>query len=335
MNCACGLLGGLFSLLMIGASPAIAGEALAVPQVRDASATTTKPAAPAAPAPRDGVTRRILIVSIDGARPDLVLRAKMPTLHGLLSQSTFTFWARTTPHSITLPSHVSMLTGVVPRKHGIEWNEDLKLVEPVYPRFPTLFEIARRAGFTTAIVAGKSKFGLLAKPGTIDRAFVTTEEKSQDADIVTEAVRIIRDHQPEVMFVHLPSVDNAGHKYGWSSPQQMTALASADGAVAQLLVALDDQKLREQTAVLITADHGGAGRTHLADDPRARFIPWVLSGPGIRKGVDLTIYPKTVVETEDTFATASRLLGLPLGPDLDGKPIIEVLDKPIELMRSE
>ena len=42
-----------------------------------------------------------------------------------------------------------MLTGVVPRKHEIEWNHVLELVHPVYAKFPTLFEIAKHAGFST------------------------------------------------------------------------------------------------------------------------------------------------------------------------------------------
>src|SRR5437870_4094827 len=89
---------------------------------------------------------RIAIISIDGLRPDLLLRANTPTIHSLLPQATFTFWARTTPHAITLPSHTSMLTGVIPRKHEIEWNRDLPLSQPIYPAFPTLFEIAKTAG---------------------------------------------------------------------------------------------------------------------------------------------------------------------------------------------
>ena len=138
-----------------------------------------------------------------------------------------------------------------------------------------------------------------------------------------------------MLFVHLPGVDNAGHKYGWSSPEQMKALEVADESVADILVALADVGLRQKTVVLITADHGGAGKTHLADDARARHIPWIITGPGIRPGVDLTAYPKTVVDTEDTFATASYLLGLPISPEIDGKPLLEVVDKPVELMRSE
>ena len=37
------------------------------------------------------VTQRILIISIDGLRPDLLLRADTPTVHALVPNSTFTF----------------------------------------------------------------------------------------------------------------------------------------------------------------------------------------------------------------------------------------------------
>ena len=278
------------------------------------------------------VAKRILIVSMDGLRPDLALRGDTPTIHGLLSQSSFSFWARTTPHAITLPSHTSMMTGVIPRKHEVEWNRDLPLAEPVYPKYPTLFEVAKKAGYTTAMVAGKSKFSTLAKPGTLDWQFITRSEKAEDADVTAEACKIIAAHQPQVMFVHLPSIDNAGHAFGWSSKEQMAAIAGADASLAKILEALKTAGVRESTIVLVTADHGGAGKTHLPDDPRARHIPWIISGPGIKRDLDLTIYPMTVINTEDTFATASYLLGIPRAADLDGRPIIEVLERPTELL---
>src|SRR5258708_26304566 len=75
---------------------------------------------------------RVLIVSIDGCRPDMLLRANTPNVHQLMKEGAFSFWARTTPLAITLPSHTSMLTGVIPRNHGVEWNKDLPLSHPVY-----------------------------------------------------------------------------------------------------------------------------------------------------------------------------------------------------------
>jgi predicted AlkP superfamily pyrophosphatase or phosphodiesterase len=272
--------------------------------------------------------RRVLIVSIDGLRPDLALRADTPTIHGLLPQSSFTFWARTTAESVTLPSHTSMLTGVVPIRHEIQWNKDLPLLHPVYPVFPTLFELAHADGYSTAMAAGKSKFINLAKPGTLDWTFIPDSSTSEDADVIGPALAILRGHQPEVFFVHLPSVDNVGHASGWATPEQLAAISRADACVGRLLAVLDELKLRDSTMVIITSDHGGSGKSHGPDDPRSRHIPWIVSGPGIRKNLDLTQYAELTVDTEDTFCTACYVLGIhPTRLPLDGKPVMEIFDR--------
>jgi predicted AlkP superfamily pyrophosphatase or phosphodiesterase len=292
--------------------------------MRPATQPSTKPA----------MTNRMLIVSVDGLRPDMLLRSKTPNMHALFEEGTFSFWARTTPHSITLPSHTSMLTGVIPRKHEIEWNKDLPLATPVYPKFPTLFAVARAAGYTTGLAAGKSKFDILATPGSLTAHWITDSEKAEDVDVAREASSIIRAEKPQVMFVHLPTIDNVGHKIGWGTPQQVKAVEQADRCIGMLLNALLEAGVREQTIILITADHGGAGRTHLPDDARTRHIPWIVQGNGIRKSQDLTTYPNLVINTEDTFATACHLLGLNPGPDIDGKPVMEILEDRGELLRA-
>ena len=46
--------------------------------------------------------KRVLVVSFDGLRPDVALRAEMPNLRGLMKRGSFTFWAQTTDVAITL-----------------------------------------------------------------------------------------------------------------------------------------------------------------------------------------------------------------------------------------
>ncbi len=293
--------------------------------------SATRPATNAASSSRP----RLLIVSIDGLRPDLALRSRMPNLRTLIDNGCYSFWARTVPHAITLPSHVSMLTGVVPRKHKIEWNDDLPLAKPVYPAFPTLFGLAKKAGYTTALAAGKMKFSALCATGTVDWQYIPNQSQCEDADVVAAATQMIQSHQPQVMAIHLPTVDNVGHAKGWGVREQVVAIEQADAHVGAILKALADANVREQTFVIITADHGGAALTHMADDPRARYIPWIITGPGIRKGIDLTCYEKLVINTEDTFATACKLLNIPLNPRLDGKPVAPILETPGELLYAE
>jgi arylsulfatase A-like enzyme len=216
-----------------------------------------------------------------------------------------------------------MLTGVNPRKHGIEWNRDLPLIRPVYPNFPTLFYYAKRYGYTTGMAAGKSKFDALTVAGTLDYESIPTKTSEKDTDVADVAAKVILEHKPNVMFVHLPGNDNAGHKYGWGSPQQSEAVVNADQAVREVMDAVKKAGLEQQTIVIVTADHGGAGKSHGPDDPRCRFIPWICHGPGVRKAVDLTGDADLEVRTEDTFATACWLLGIPLDiKRIDGRPVV-------------
>jgi predicted AlkP superfamily pyrophosphatase or phosphodiesterase len=284
----------------------------------------TASAEPNRPVPQ---IERVVIISVDGLRPDLLLRAEAPNMQSLYTSGSFSFWARTTAVAVTLPSHVSMLTGVSPNRHGISWNSDLSFTEPVYPRVPTVLELARQAGYRTAVATGKSKFSFINKPGTIDHGFFPDDPKTTDVTVAESAASILREHRPQMMFVHFPDTDSAGHAKGWGTPHQMEAVEKADAAVGIVLAALRELELMDSTLIILTADHGGAGRTHGPDDPRSRTIPWIITGPGIRKHYDLTVLAQLEINTEDTAATAMHFLGLTPTVQLDGKPILEVLEE--------
>jgi predicted AlkP superfamily pyrophosphatase or phosphodiesterase len=282
-------------------------------------------AMPARPIP---AVEHVVIISIDGLRPDCALRADMPVLRGMLKDGAFTFWAKTTAVAITLPSHVSMVTGVTPQKHGIHWNEELPLSAAYYPKVPTVMELAARVGYRTALVAGKRKFSTLDKPGTMTDAFLPPAEKGDNAMVLAAAVKIIEAHQPAVMFIHFPDADTVGHAKGWGSPEQIATLEATDGQLGEVLAALQRAGMRESTAIIVSADHGGAGLTHGADDERSRRIPWIITGPGVRKNFDLARIAALEVRTEDTAATTCWLLGLPLLPNLDGRPVLAAFATP-------
>lgn len=282
-------------------------------------------APPAADAGAPHVSR-VLVVSVDGLRPDALLRANAPVLRALMARGSFTMYAATTDVAVTLPSHVSMLTGVVPEKHGITWNSDFPKGIPVYPSRPTLFDLAHRAGLTTAMVAGKSKFATLARPGSLDRWYAPRQGSVPDEAVADTAVRWIAAHRPQVLFVHLPEGDRVGHAQGWGSWEHLRTVESSDHQLGRVLQALAMKGLLDSTAVIVSCDHGGAGRNHGAGDVRSRLIPWIAAGPGLRRDFDLTLVPERHVRTEDTFATACALLGLELPADIEGRPVAEAYE---------
>lgn len=267
---------------------------------------------------------RVLLISVDGLRPDLLLRATAPALQGMLARGAFSLWARTTDLAVTLPSHTSMLTGVPPSKHGITWNSAQPANQRVYPAWPTLFELARKAGYTTAMAAGKSKFSTLAKPGSLTWSYVPDSSITPDSIVTSIAVGWIERNSPQVLFVHLPDVDSAGHEFGWGSPEQLAAIGNADRCIGRLVDAVRARGWQDSAFVLVTADHGGAGKSHGPNDPRSRMIPWITTGPTVCRGVDLTTDADLAVKTEDTFATLCYVLGITPPKSVDGQPVTKI-----------
>ncbi len=270
---------------------------------------------------------RVLVVSIDGLRPDLALRASMPHMRELLEKGSFTFWARTTDVAITLPSHMSMMTGVVPKRHTITWNGDVPADVFHYSAVPTLFDLAKEHGYTTALVSGKSKFIAFDRPGSIDWCEVPPAKSSRrDDDVANRAAKLIDEHKPQVMMVHFGDVDGAGHRIGWGTPEQIDAIGKADAALGVVLDALQHAGVKDQTLIILSADHGGFGRSHGAGDQRALNIPWIAVGPGVRAGYDLNRLAKENVRTEDTFATACWFLSITPPEEIEGRPQTVIFD---------
>jgi predicted AlkP superfamily pyrophosphatase or phosphodiesterase len=273
--------------------------------------------------------KHAIIISVDGLRPDLMLRGNAPNMRAMLERGSYSLWARTTPASITLPSHVSMVTGVNPEAHGILWNGELPLKEPIYPNYPTIFELAKRVGLTTAVIAGKEKFIVLDKPGTLDWKYFASTSAESDREVLEHALRAVRDHKPNVMMLHFAVIDVVGHAKGWGSPEQMDAIAEVDKYLGQLFATLDELKLTESTFILLSADHGGQGRVHGPEDPRSRTIPWIVVGPGIRKNYDLTLLGSdSNIDTYDTFTTTCTMIGIPIQRRVKGKFVPQILENP-------
>jgi hypothetical protein len=304
----------------------------------EAPAASAEPAIKAAkrrtergPRPVEEINR-VLIISIDGLRPDLLLRAYMPRVRALCSRGCYTFWAETTPEAYTLPCHVTMLTGASSEKHGVTWNN---YIEESYPSVPTLFEVAKQAGYTTAMATGKMKFIVFTRPGALDHSYLPPDEPVSDMLVASQAQRLIRDHQPQVMFIHLPGVDTAGHEFGWGTAQQITAIEQADVAVGMILDVLSEVKLTESTLVILTSDHGGSAKGHDANDPRSHFIPWIASGPKLQADFDLTLHHELRISIGDTYATACKFLGIDPGDHCTGKPVMKILTENAETARTD
>src|SRR5687767_2528350 len=281
------------------------------------TATATETPPPTITPTRAALTRRVLILSIDGLRPDAISLAPMPNLLALMQSGAYSLSAQTVYPSVTLVAHASMLSGLCPSKHGVDWNDYLP--ERGYALGTDLFDIAHAAGLRTDMYVTKKKLTQIAEPASLDN-FVFVNDRDT---VLTE--RLIEEFPQDfgVLFIHFGITDGMGHSYGWLSPEQLSVIFRADEALGQLLEELEARNLRSETLIIITSDHGGHSTTHGSSSPEDMTIPWIAAGPGIQPKA-LT----TVVHTTDTAATAAFALGLNIPAEWDGVPVNEAFGLP-------
>ena len=92
----------------------------------------------------------------------------------------------------------------------------------------------------------------------------------------------------------------------------------------------------DDTIVVICSDHGFQSREfrpHTMPDEPAGPVVWhrqygmlAINGPGIKK--DERIYGASLIDVGPTILS---LYGLPIGEDMDGRPLIEIFEEPPEI----
>lgn len=268
----------------------------------------------------DRVSQHVLVVSIDGLRPDAIATYRAPTLQRLVREGSYTLSASTIHPSKTLPSHTSMLTGQPPERHGVLWN-NVMTADAESVELPNIFGLARAHGYSTAAFFSKAKFGPLQVEGTLDYSQAPGGwfGRWSSTRTVSDVAGYLRGASPNVLFVHLTDPDSAGHRSGWMTPEYGRAVLAADRAVGRLIGAAETAYGHGNFSLILTADHGGHGTDHGSADPRDVTIPWIAWGKGVKPG-ELT---QATVRTMDTASTVLWLLGIAEPVDWAGEPVVD------------
>ena len=269
------------------------------------------------------VTDHVVLVSIDGLRPDAIETFGATTLQRLMKEGSYTLKAKTIMPSKTLPSHTSMLTGEDVDEHGITWNTN-KMGAHGHVEVPTIFDVAHKEGFHTAAFFSKTKFEHLQREGTLDYTQAPNTgripyfgDKWSLSRTMGDVERYLKANDPNLLFVHIGEPDFAGHSSGWMSKKYGQAVRQADAAIARLIAASDEAYGKGEWTLIVTADHGGHGRNHGSSDPRDVTIPWISWGKGVMAGTELA----GPVRTFDTASSVLFLLGLKEPSDWAGTPV--------------
>ncbi len=258
---------------------------------------------------------RVAFFMLDGVRPDALTAAHVPHVAALLARGSATMQATAVMPCITLPNHTTIFHSVPPARHGVTSNEWQPMARPV----PGLFEVVCAAGKRTAFLYNWGHLRDLARPGSLDAAFFRSSQHDPDGDDITAAAArdILQRDRPDFIFIYFGTVDAVGHDHGWMSPEYLAQLERVDAALGSVVAGLPDD-----FAVLVQADHGGHDRDHGLPIPEDLTVPWLVAGPGVRRGHTI----QAAVSHLDTAPTIARLLGLAPAPEWEGHAVEEIFE---------
>lgn len=275
--------------------------------------------------------QNLLLITVDTLRADHLgcygnKSIQTPNIDALADQGIL-FQQAFTPVPLTLPSHASILTGLYPPAHKIRDNGYFILDD----HHQTLAEILKKKGYVTgAVVAAfvlNSRFGLDQGFDFYEDTIVPDPncndpfryERRADS-VVSIAEDWLSNNMREKFFLWLhffdphESYDPPGpYKSAYAHSLYDGEIAFTDACLGQLFKKMEELKIRENTLIVLTSDHGeGLGeheeKTHsIFTYDTTLHVPLIINAPGLKsagKSFDF------LVRTIDIFPTALGLMGL-------------------------
>ena len=257
------------------------------------------------------MNKKVILISIDGMRPDGALQCGNPFVEEMLKLGACTLEARTVFPSVTLPCHMSMFHSVPPERHNVTTNT---YVPPIHA-FNGLFEQLKAAGKVCAMFYGWEPMRDVARPGCLTYASYFNVYASDHSDAVQtrNALDCIEKFHPDFVFLYMPELDDkGGHDKGWMTPTYLEVLHDAIENVKTVWEAV-----RDEYTVIVTADHGGHDRGHGSDLPEDMTIPMFCLGEPFVPGSKLEN-----AGILDVTPTIAALMGVSSVREWEGKSLI-------------
>lgn len=332
--------------------------ALALPLIacggRDGPAGTRTDPAPVSAgsdftALRGGRSFNVVLVTLDTTRADHIgaygsTTAATPAIDALAERGVL-FDRAYSPVPLTLPAHVSLMTGLYPFDHGVRDNTGFA----VPTRLDTLAEVLHENGFRTgAFVASyvlAAHWGLARGFDTYDdglapaarRTAVIADAQRSGDEVIDHALAWLDDPGtagPFFLWVHLydphtPYAPPEPYLTRYADDLYAGEIAFADAQVARLMERLRADGTADRTFVVVAGDHGESLGAHgerehgfFLYEPATR-VPLIISTP----------FPElqgrhsdALVSLIDIMPTVLEMSGIASPREVDGLSLVPLFD---------
>ena len=274
--------------------------------------------------------KHVILIGLDGWGAYSVSKAEMPNVKKLMDDGSYTLKKRSVLPSSSAVNWASMFMGAGPELHGYtEWYSKT----PELPSrevnkngiFPTVFSLLHESD-------PKVEIGCIYEWETI-RCLVDTfalnydkhvsEAESNPAAAAQYAADYIKKAHPNLLAVIIDNPDHVGHAAGHDTPEYYAMLKELDKYVGQIVNAVKEAGMLDETIFIVTADHGGINKGHGGKTMEEMETAFIISGINIKKGHEIT---ESMMQF-DVASTIAHIFKLEQPQVWIGRPVLSAFEK--------
>ncbi len=268
---------------------------------------------------QDNRQRKLLIIGIDGCRPEGIDAANTPNIDAIAANGQKTYHSYCQFPTWSATGWSSMLTGTWSHKHQAKENFFIGNQLSTYKHLFSHINDVNPSLVTASIVDWSPINNTIVKHADIK---ITT---SSDDRVRDRSVETLTNEDVDILFSYFVSVDDNGHATGFSAnnPNYINAVEVVDGYVGDIMTALNNRPniVNENWLIFVSTDHGGLSRGgyidgHGANSWGEKNTFMIISGDSIpNEVIELDSIDRTTVATPQ-FSGAGESANLGGSTDL-------------------
>ena len=241
------------------------------------------------------IAKHVVLIGLDGWGSYSYQKADMPNVKRLAAEGSYTLAKRSVLPSSSAVNWASMFMGAGPEIHGYtEWGSKTPELPSRelshYGIFPSIWGLFRDAypDAEMGYIYEWEGMQYFVEMSAFNFTKQTEATENNPRGITDAAVNYITGAKPAFVGIIYDRPDHEGHDYGHGSPEYYKTLSQIDSYIGEIIKAIDDAGMTDDTIIIVTSDHGGINKGHGGKTMEEMETPFIIAGKGIKRGSIIT-----------------------------------------------